>query len=90
MVQQSPSLAHLAEPARLSLAPADFEAIGVTPGSEVTIEFTGTAKTQRAAIYPSPATPRGTAHVGFRLPGLDPGTLLSSDQVVVDLRVAAR
>ncbi len=90
MVQQSPSLAHLAEPARLSLAPADFDAIGVAPGTEVTIEFTGTNRSQRASIYPSPATPRGTAHAAFRLSGLDAGTLVSTDQPVVDLRVAAK
>ena len=71
------------------MAPADFAAVGVAPGTEVTIEFTGTNKTRRAAIYPSPATPRGTAHAGFRLPGLDAGAFISSDQVVIDLRVAA-
>ncbi len=86
-VQQSASLAHLPEPARLQLSPSDFSALGVAAGTDVTIEFAGGKLT--APVGSSPAVAKGTASVPFRLPGFDPGSLVSVDRLVTDIRVTA-
>ena len=87
-VQQSASLAHLPDPARLELSPSDFASLGVAAGTEVTIEFVDGKVT--APVASSPAVAKGTARVPFRLSGFDPGTLTSPDRLVTDIRVTAR
>jgi NADH-quinone oxidoreductase subunit G len=86
-VQQSASLAKLPDPARLGLSPSDFAALGVEPGATVTVEWNGGR--QAVPVHPSPSVARGTAHLPFRLPGIDAGLFMSVDRLVTDLRVTA-
>ncbi len=88
MVQQSPSLAHLAADATLSLAPADFDALGVDQGSTVTLSGPG-GETAELNVSASRDLPRGVAHIPFRASGFDVGTFLSASTAVVDVRVNA-
>jgi anaerobic selenocysteine-containing dehydrogenase len=86
-VQQSASLAKLPDQACLGLSPGDFAALGVEAGATVIVEWNGGR--QAVPVHPSPAVAKGTAHLPFRLPGIDAGVFMSADRLVTDLRVTA-
>ncbi len=85
MVQQSPSLANLPAEATLALSPSDFSGLGITDGTDVTVET-------RAGSFTVPAradagVPKGAAHIPFRLPGFDAGSLIDAGVAISEIRV---
>ncbi|MDA3037989.1 MAG: NADH-quinone oxidoreductase subunit NuoG [Actinomycetota bacterium] len=87
MVQESPSLAGLANDAVLSVSREDFERLGVAPGSEVTV--TSSTGTHRMAVQSSDTLPRGAARLPFRHAGFDARRLLAAGEAVIEIRVSA-
>jgi NADH-quinone oxidoreductase subunit G len=87
-VQRSPSLRHLAPVATLEISPTELDRLGITPGAEVTLE------TDRGdfatVVHARVGLPRGIAHIGFRLPGIDAGSLLDASRPVASVRVTTR
>ncbi len=84
MVQQSPSLAGLAENATLMLAPADVEALRLT-GSTATIDLA--SGPVEVPFVADAQTAPGTARVPFRLPGVDARDLMVAGQAVTAITV---
>ncbi len=85
LVQHSPSLAPLANPALLRINPYDFERLGVSEGGDVKV-------TSRVGSATVPTTadagvPRGCASVLFNQLGVDPTALLDLAGPVTDIRV---
>ncbi len=87
MVQQSASLASLAEPATLGLSVPDFERLGIADGATVTVEL-GDAR-HEVAVSVDAGLPEGAARIPLNLPGIDAAGLLSVDRTVTDIRVTA-
>ncbi len=87
MVQEAGSLAHLAGEAQLTLSPTDFERLGVASGSTVSVEIGGVK--HMLAASPAAELPRGAARIPYRLAGFDPGVLVTSSELVTEIRVSA-
>ena len=85
LVQKSASLAGLAEPARIHLAPSDFDALGIADGNDVTVEWSGGSV--ELAVARDVGLPRGACRIPFRLPSVDAGAMIDSGAVVADVRV---
>ncbi len=86
MVQNSATLAHLPDQARLTMSPSDFEKLGVEEGDAVTIE-SGSSRAE-ISVGIDKGLPRGTARIPYRLPGFDIGELISTEQRITTIRVA--
>lgn len=86
MVQQARSLCDLPAQAEIHLSAADFDALGIADGDDVTVEWpTGSSS---VAARRDVGLPKGASRIPFRLPGLDAGRLIDSSAVVADVRVA--
>jgi NADH-quinone oxidoreductase subunit G len=85
MVQQSPSLAALAEPAVLRLAPADVAELGLEPGEPVVIGTDG--HTFELPFQVEPRLVPKTAWLPLRLPGFDVRELLTAGRPVTGISV---
>jgi len=87
-VQNSGSLAHLAEDAAISMNPTDIERLGVAEGDRVNV--TSTRTTLVLAVVADEGVPRGTASVPFNQPGTATGALIDAASPVTDVRVETR
>ena len=86
MVQQARSLCDLPAQAEIHIAGADFDALGINDGDDVTVEWpNGSAS---VAARRDAGLPKGATRIPFRLPGLDVGRMIDSTAVVADVRVA--
>jgi NADH-quinone oxidoreductase subunit G len=86
MVQQARSLRDLPPPAEIAVAAADFDALGVSDGSSVTVEWSGGSVSMAARR--DAGLPRGACRIPFRLPGVDSGAMIDSSAIVSDIRLA--
>lgn len=86
LVQQSASLRGLPAPAEIEMAAADFDALGIADGSDVTVEWPHGSATLVARRVKG--LPRGAARVPFRLPGVDAGAMIDAAAVASEIRVA--
>ena len=84
--QTSPSLAGLAPGGALRLHPHDFDRVGVSAGTTVTIS-SGRGSVSLPAV-PDDGVPRGTAAVVVNQPGAPVGALLDVSARIIDVRVA--
>ena len=83
--QHSASLASLAPGARLQLHPLDCDRLGVTAGHPVKVI---SARTSLALdVEPTAGVPRGVARVAFNQGDVAIAELISSDELVTDVRV---
>ncbi|MBO0887162.1 MAG: molybdopterin-dependent oxidoreductase, partial [Acidimicrobiales bacterium] len=89
LVQQSPSLAPLAKPARLRANPYDLDRLDVTTGKQVRV-----SPTRRDGATPlvmeaeaDETVPRGTAVIGFNLAGEGARQLIEVDRPVTEIRL---
>jgi predicted molibdopterin-dependent oxidoreductase YjgC len=85
LVQHSPSLAGLAEPAALRLNPHDFDRLGIVPGDDVRV--TSSRGHVTVAARPAPAVPRGVAVLDANKPGGRANVLIDANAPVTDVRV---
>ena len=85
LVQQSPSLAALAERARLRLHPQDFDRLGIVPGDDVRI--TSSRGHVTVAAQPDPAVARGVAVLDANKAGGRANVLIDANAPVTDVRV---
>ncbi len=85
MVQQSESLRDLPEVAAVHLCRQDLEGLGVSEGDDVLVEWSNGS--QSLQVRREVGLPRGVARIPFRLPGFNVGDLLSSEDLVAEIRV---
>jgi NADH-quinone oxidoreductase subunit G len=85
LVQQSPSLAGLAERATLRLHPQDFDRLGIVPGDDVRI--TSSRGHVTVAAQPDPAVARGVAVLDANKAGGRANVLIDANAPVTDVRV---
>jgi NADH-quinone oxidoreductase subunit G len=85
LVQQSPSLAGLAERATLRLHPQDFDRLGIVPGDDVRI--TSSRGHVTVAAQPDPAVARGVAVLDANKAGGRANVLIDANTPVTDVRV---
>ncbi len=85
LLEHCPSMAGLAERARVELNPYDLDRLGVGEGGDARL----VAKAGRLVLpaVADPAVPRGVASVTFRSPGADVGTIIDATDLVTDVRV---
>ncbi len=84
----SPSLSKLAPGAAVLLHPHDFDRLGVTSGSQVSISNReGGRGSLTVPVQVSDGVPRGAALLHYLQPGGHASALISSDTVVTDVRV---
>ncbi len=88
LVQQSPHLAGLAEPASLRVNPYDFDRVGVASGEPVRV--TSAAGSLDVGIVADQAVPRGVAVIDYNRRGADPRVLFDPDAVSIDVRIETR
>lgn len=86
LVQQARSLRDLPPPVEIAVAAADFDALGVSDGSSVTVEWSGGSVSMAARR--DPGLPRGACRIPFRLPGVDSGAMIDSSAIVSEIRLA--
>jgi predicted molibdopterin-dependent oxidoreductase YjgC len=85
LTQRSPSLAPLAPAANLRLHPHDFDRVGVTPGTSVTLSSArGSA---HIPVVPDEGVPRGSAVVHINQPGAEVSAVIDASAQVIDVRV---
>ena len=85
LVQHSPSLAGLAEPATLRLNPQDFDRLGIVSGDDVRV--TSSRGHVTVATRPDPAVPRGVAALDANKAGGRANVLIDANTPVTDVRV---
>ena len=85
MVQESPSLAGLAEQAVLRLAPSDVASLGLRPGETVVVEREN--ESFELAFAADPAVMANTAWLPVRLPGFDVRRLMAAGRSVTNVTV---
>jgi NADH-quinone oxidoreductase subunit G len=85
MVQESPSLAGLAPPAVLHLAPSDVAALRLEPGAMAVIDRDGV--TLEVPYVSDPAVVPRTAWLPVRLPGFDVRELLVAGRSVTNILI---
>jgi NADH-quinone oxidoreductase subunit G len=85
LVQHSPSLAGLAEPATLRLNPQDFDRLGIVSGDDVRV--TSSRGHVTVATRPDPAVPRGVAALDANKGGGRANVLIDANTPVTDVRV---
>ena len=86
--QASASLAGLAPGAVLRLHPNDFDRLGVSAGTVVTVSNReGGRGAITVPVQPSLEVPRGAAHVSYLQPGGSAADLIAADRLVTDVRV---
>jgi NADH-quinone oxidoreductase subunit G len=85
LVQHSPSLAGLAEPATLRLNPQDFDRLGIVSGDDVRV--TSSRGHVTVATRPDPAVPRGVAALDANKAGGRANVLIDANTPVTDIRV---
>ncbi|HZU72110.1 MAG TPA: NADH-quinone oxidoreductase subunit NuoG [Acidimicrobiales bacterium] len=83
--RMSPSLSGLAPAARLRVHPHDLERLGIASGGQVRVSSSRTSLVIEAEA--DPGVPRGSAWLGFNLPGLSASALIDSGQPVTDVRL---
>jgi NADH-quinone oxidoreductase subunit G len=84
-LQASPSLAHLAPGTSLAVNPADFDRLGVTAGSRVSVRAARHATV--LAVVPDPGVARGSAALVLHQPDVRVTDLIDAGQSVVELRI---
>jgi predicted molibdopterin-dependent oxidoreductase YjgC len=85
LVQQSPSLAPLARPARLRANPYDLDRLGLSSGGRVRLS---SARTHMVVeVEPDAAVPRGSASLPFNLQGISAAELIDGSSPVTDVRI---
>ncbi|MDG2111427.1 MAG: NADH-quinone oxidoreductase subunit NuoG [Actinomycetota bacterium] len=87
-VQQSASLAQLAEDAVLAMNPTDLERLGVAEGDRVNV--TSTRTTVVLQVLGDEGVPRGVVTMPYNQPNLAAGALIDSSTMVTDVRVETR
>jgi len=86
--QASGHLAGLVGDAEVHLHPYDFDRLGVTAGSPVTVSNRERGRGQVAVpVHPSASVPRGSAFLRFNVPGASAAELIDAGSVVTDVRV---
>ncbi len=85
LVRHSPSMADLAEPALLRLNPAEFEKLGVSPGSKVRV--TSSRGHLTVPVRPDTAVPPHVAQLNVNAPGGRANVLIDAAAPVTDVRV---
>jgi NADH-quinone oxidoreductase subunit G len=85
LVQQSPSLAGLAERATLRLHPQDFDRLGIVPGDDVRV--TSSRGHVTVAARSDPTVPRGVAVLDANKAGGRANVLIDANTPVTDVRV---
>ncbi len=85
MVQESPSLAGLAPPAVLHLAPSDVAALRLEPAAMAVIDRDGV--TLEVPYVSDPAVVPRTAWLPVRLPGFDVRELLVAGRSVTNILI---
>ena len=85
LVQQSDSLAALADRARIRVNPSDFNALGVAAGTPVRV--TSPAGSLEIPIHADPAVPKRTAVADVNQAGADVRVLFVPDARAVDVRI---
>jgi NADH-quinone oxidoreductase subunit G len=86
LVQRCPdTIAKLARPASVRLAPHDFDKLGVGDGTPVKV--TSARGSITAAAVADAGVPRGSAVVAYNPPGGGAADLVSADDAVTDVRV---
>jgi len=84
-VQHSPGLGGLTSDSELRLHPHDFDRLGVTAGSVVTV--TSASGSVSLAVRPDPGVGRGSAAVVLHQPGPAVGALVDATAPVTEVRV---
>lgn len=87
-VQQSASLAHLADDSVLTMNPTDLERLGVADGDRVNV--TSTRTTLVLPVAADEGVPRGIATMPYNQPDLAAGALIDGSAMVTDVRVETR
>ncbi|MGF1599806.1 MAG: NADH-quinone oxidoreductase subunit NuoG [Acidimicrobiales bacterium] len=85
MVQESPSLRQLPQPAVLRLAPVDVAEFGLEPDRPVAIDREGTI--HELDYVADPSVLPGTAWLPIRLPGFDVRNLLMAGRSVTNITI---
>jgi NADH-quinone oxidoreductase subunit G len=85
LVQQSPSLADLAERATLRLHPQDFDRLGIVSGDDVRV--TSSRGHVTVSTRPDAAVPRGVAVLDANKAGGRANVLIDANAPVTDVRV---
>jgi anaerobic selenocysteine-containing dehydrogenase len=83
--QKSPSLAALAPAPRLRANPYDLERLGIATGGQVRVSSARASFVIDAEA--DTGVPRGSAWLGFNLPGMSAAALIDSDHPVTDVRL---
>ncbi|HET6792987.1 MAG TPA: NADH-quinone oxidoreductase subunit NuoG [Acidimicrobiales bacterium] len=83
--RQSPSLAGLVPEARLRANPYDLDRLGVTTGDRVRV--LSPRSSQILVAQADAGIPRGSAWIGFNLPGSDAAALIDATRPVTDVRL---
>ncbi|MFQ5558595.1 MAG: molybdopterin dinucleotide binding domain-containing protein, partial [Acidimicrobiales bacterium] len=85
MLRHCPSSRGLARPIEVRLNPADFDPLGVDPGTPVTV--TSGCGRLEAAAHPDVGVPRGSAAMPWAAPGAPLNALIDHGSPVTDVRV---
>ena len=85
LVQQSPSLAHLAQPGRLHVNPHDLDRLGVATGGWVRMTWPRGSET--IEVVADPGVPRGSASLPFNLAGPAAADIIDATAAVNDVRI---